>query len=274
DRYGGKAAPREKPFFRRRREDPRGLAHPLWHGVGAAVASGSTGPFLTDETARGQTPAGAKDAAVTFRPGDGTPMLVMGLNNATHKGQEIVFFASCGTGCLAPPAKVIHDKFGVVEGLMATARAATATQKTVDGPSQKDWRGAAQKTIPPATGAAKAVGKVTPALCGKLAGMAFRVPTPDVSVVDPTARLERPAACEQFRAAIKAAPEGELKGILGRTENEVVPTDMDGVALTSVFGVKAGISLNGRFVKLVSWCGGETRYFHKVLDLFAYISAH
>jgi glyceraldehyde 3-phosphate dehydrogenase len=199
----------------------------------------------------------------------------MGVNHASYAGQDIVSNASCTTNCLAPLAKVINDKFGIVEALMTTVHATTATQKTVDGPSHKDWRGgrgAAQNIIPSSTGAAKAVGKVIPALNGKLTGMAFRVPTPNVSVVDLTARLEKPATYKEICAAIKAASEGELKGVLGYTEDDVVSTDFNGEKLTSVFDAKAGIALSDTFVKLVSWYDNETGYSNKVLDLIAHIS--
>ncbi|RNF03279.1 glyceraldehyde 3-phosphate dehydrogenase, cytosolic [Trypanosoma conorhini] len=248
-----------------------------WNEVGAEVVVEATGIFLTDETARKHIQAGAKRVVMTGPPKDDTPMFVMGVNNKTYKGQEIVSNASCTTNCLAPLAKIVHENFGIVEGLMTTVHAVTATQKTVDAPSHKDWRGgrgASQNIIPSSTGAAKAVGKVIPALNGKLTGMAFRVPTPNVSVVDLTVRLEKPATYAQICAAVKAAAEGELKGIVGYTEDEVVSTDMNGVPLTSVFDVKAGISLNDHFVKLVSWYDNETGYSHKVLDLVAYVVAH
>ncbi|PWV10282.1 putative glyceraldehyde 3-phosphate dehydrogenase, cytosolic [Trypanosoma cruzi] len=280
-RYGGMVEVREGALVvngkKVRVTSERDPANLKWNEVGAVVVVESTGLFLTDETARKHIQAGAKKVVMTGPPKDDTPMFVMGVNNTMYKGQEIVSNASCTTNCLAPLAKIIHEKFGIAEGLMTTVHATTATQKTVDGPSQKDWRGgrgAAQNIIPSATGAPKAAGKVIPALNGRLTGMAFRVPTPNVSVVDLTARLERPATYEQICAAIKAASEGELKGILGYTEDEVVSTDMNGVALTSVFAVKAGISLNDRFVKLASWYGNETGYSHKVLDLVTYISAH
>jgi glyceraldehyde 3-phosphate dehydrogenase len=203
-------------------------------------------------------------------------MFVMGVNHKEYAGQEIVSNASCTTNCLAPLAKVINDNFGIVEALMTTVHATTATQKTVDGPSHKDWRGgrgASQNIIPSSTGAAKAVGKVIPALNGKLTGMAFRVPTPNVSVVDLTARLEKPASYKEICAAIKAASlDGELKGVLGYTEEDVVSTDFNGEKLTSVFDAKAGIALNDNFVKLVSWYDNETGYSNKVLDLISHIS--
>ncbi|KAH9582031.1 Glyceraldehyde 3-phosphate dehydrogenase [Trypanosoma melophagium] len=248
-----------------------------WADVGAEIIVESTGLFLTEELAKKHIQAGAKKVVMTGPPKDDTPMFVMGVNNTTYKGQTIVSNASCTTNCLAPLAKVIHDNFGIVEGLMTTVHATTATQKTVDGPSHKDWRGgrgAAQNIIPSSTGAAKAVGKVIPALNGKLTGMAFRVPTPNVSVVDLTARLEKPATYAQISQAIKKASEGELKGIMGYTEDEIVSTDINGVTLTSVFDAKAGISLNDHFVKLIAWYDNETGYSHKVLDLISYISTH
>jgi glyceraldehyde 3-phosphate dehydrogenase len=202
-------------------------------------------------------------------------MFVMGVNNAAYKGEEIVSNASCTTNCLAPLAKVINDKFGIIEGLMTTVHATTATQKTVDGPSAKDWRGgraAAGNIIPSSTGAAKAVGKVIPSLNGKLTGMAFRVPTLDVSVVDLTCRIEKAATYAEICAAIKEAAEGELKGILGYTEDEVVSTDFIGEARTSVFDAKAGISLNANFVKLVSWYDNEWGYSNKVVELIQHMA--
>ncbi|RNM07917.1 glyceraldehyde-3-phosphate dehydrogenase [Dickeya undicola] len=252
--------------------DPANLK---WNEVGVDVVAEATGIFLTDETARKHIQAGAKKVVLTGPSKDDTPMFVMGVNHTAYAGQEIVSNASCTTNCLAPLAKVINDKFGIVEALMTTVHATTATQKTVDGPSHKDWRGgrgAAQNIIPSSTGAAKAVGKVIPALNGKLTGMAFRVPTPNVSVVDLTARLEKPATYKEICAAIKAASEGELKGVLGYTEDDVVSTDFNGEKLTSVFDAKAGIALSDTFVKLVSWYDNETGYSNKVLDLIAHIS--
>ncbi|WP_042870413.1 glyceraldehyde-3-phosphate dehydrogenase [Dickeya poaceiphila] len=253
-------------------KDPANLK---WNKVGVDVVAEATGIFLTDETARKHIQAGAKKVVLTGPSKDDTPMFVMGVNHASYAGQDIVSNASCTTNCLAPLAKVINDKFGIVEALMTTVHATTATQKTVDGPSHKDWRGgrgAAQNIIPSSTGAAKAVGKVIPALNGKLTGMAFRVPTPNVSVVDLTARLEKPASYKEICAAIKAASEGELKGVLGYTEDDVVSTDFNGEKLTSVFDAKAGIALSDTFVKLVSWYDNETGYSNKVLDLIAHIS--
>lgn len=230
---------------------------------------------LTDETARKHITAGAKKVVMTGPSKDNTPMFVKGANFDKYAGQDIVSNASCTTNCLAPLAKVINDNFGIIEGLMTTVHATTATQKTVDGPSHKDWRGgrgASQNIIPSSTGAAKAVGKVLPELNGKLTGMAFRVPTPNVSVVDLTVRLEKAATYEQIKAAVKAAAEGEMKGVLGYTEDDVVSTDFNGEVCTSVFDAKAGIALNDNFVKLVSWYDNETGYSNKVLDLIAHIS--
>ncbi|WP_168195836.1 glyceraldehyde-3-phosphate dehydrogenase [Nissabacter sp. SGAir0207] len=253
-------------------KDPANLK---WNEVNVDVVAEATGIFLTDETARKHITAGAKKVVLTGPSKDNTPMFVMGVNHKAYEGQDIVSNASCTTNCLAPLAKVINDNFGIVEALMTTVHATTATQKTVDGPSHKDWRGgrgASQNIIPSSTGAAKAVGKVIPELNGKLTGMAFRVPTTNVSVVDLTARLEKPATYAQICEAIKSAAEGELKGVLGYTEDEVVSTDFNGEKLTSVFDAKAGIALNDNFVKLVSWYDNETGYSNKVLDLIAHIS--
>ncbi|KDN10247.1 MAG: glyceraldehyde-3-phosphate dehydrogenase [Gilliamella sp.] len=252
--------------------DPANLK---WNEVGVDVVAEATGLFLTDETARKHIQAGAKKVVLTGPSKDSTPMFVIGVNDKDYAGQDIVSNASCTTNCLAPLAKVINDNFGIVEALMTTVHATTATQKTVDGPSHKDWRGgrgAAQNIIPSSTGAAKAVGKVIPELNGKLTGMAFRVPTPDVSVVDLTARLEKPAKYEDICKAIKAAAEGPMKGVLGYTEDDVVSTDFLGEVCTSVFDAKAGIQLSDNFVKLVSWYDNEVGYSNKVLDLIAVIS--
>ena len=252
--------------------DPANLK---WDEVGVDVVAEATGIFLTDETARKHITAGAKKVVLTGPSKDNTPMFVRGANFDAYAGQDIVSNASCTTNCLAPLAKVINDNFGIIEGLMTTVHATTATQKTVDGPSHKDWRGgrgASQNIIPSSTGAAKAVGKVLPELNGKLTGMAFRVPTPNVSVVDLTVRLEKAATYEQIKAAVKAAAEGEMKGVLGYTEDDVVSTDFNGEVCTSVFDAKAGIALNDNFVKLVSWYDNETGYSNKVLDLIAHIS--
>ncbi|MGL9723050.1 glyceraldehyde-3-phosphate dehydrogenase [Sodalis sp. (in: enterobacteria)] len=253
-------------------KDPANLK---WGKVGVDVVAEATGIFLTDETARKHITAGAKKVVLTGPSKDNTPMFVMGVNHKAYDGQDIVSNASCTTNCLAPLAKVINDNFGIVEALMTTVHATTATQKTVDGPSHKDWRGgrgASQNIIPSSTGAAKAVGKVIPELNGKLTGMSFRVPTPNVSVVDLTARLEKPASYEDICAAIKKAAEGELKGVMGYTDEDVVSTDFNGEKLTSVFDAKAGIALNDKFVKLVAWYDNETGYSNKVLDLISHIA--
>ena len=245
-----------------------------WGAIGVDVAVEATGLFLTDETARKHITAGAKKVVLTGPSKDSTPMFVRGVNFDAYKGQDIVSNASCTTNCLAPLAKVINDKFGIKDGLMTTVHATTATQKTVDGPSAKDWRGgrgASQNIIPSSTGAAKAVGKVIPALNGKLTGMAFRVPTPNVSVVDLTVNLEKPATYAEICAELKRASESEMKGVLGYTEDAVVSTDFNGCSLTSVFDAAAGIALTDTFVKLVSWYDNETGYSHKVLDLVAHV---
>ena len=246
-----------------------------WNEVGAEYVVESTGLFLTKEKAEAHLKAGAKRVVMSAPSKDDTPMFVMGVNHKTYAGQTIVSNASCTTNCLAPLAKVMHDKFGIVEGLMTTVHATTATQKTVDGPSMKDWRGgraAAGNIIPSSTGAAKAVGKVIPELNGKLTGMSFRVPTLDVSVVDLTCRLEKAATYEEIKAAMKEASENELKGILGYTEEDVVSSDFLGDARTSIFDAKAGIALNSNFVKLVSWYDNEWGYSNKVLELIAHMA--
>lgn len=251
--------------------DPANLK---WDEIGVNIAVEATGLFLTDETARKHITAGAKKVVLTGPSKDATPMFVNGVNFDTYAGQNIVSNASCTTNCLAPLAKVIHNKFGIKEGLMTTVHATTATQKTVDGPSAKDWRGgrgAAQNIIPSSTGAAKAVGKVLPALNGKLTGMAFRVPTTNVSVVDLTVNLEKAASYQEICAEIKRASENEMKGVLGYTEDAVVSTDFNGATETSVFDAAAGIALTDTFVKLVSWYDNETGYSHKVLDLVAHV---
>lgn len=246
-----------------------------WDAVGADVVVESTGLFLTDETARKHIEAGAKKVVMSAPSKDATPMFVMGVNQDDYAGQEIVSNASCTTNCLAPIAKVLNDKWGIKDGLMTTVHATTATQKTVDGPSAKDWRGgrgAGQNIIPSSTGAAKAVGKVIPALNGKLTGMAFRVPTPDVSVVDLTVNLEKPATYEEICAEMKSVSEGAMKGVLGYTEDQVVSNDFVGEVCTSVFDAKAGIALTDNFVKVVSWYDNEIGYSNKVLDLVAHIA--
>lgn len=251
--------------------DPANLK---WDEIGVDIAVEATGLFLTDETARKHITAGAKKVVLTGPSKDATPMFVNGVNFNEYAGQDIVSNASCTTNCLAPLAKVIHAKFGIKEGLMTTVHATTATQKTVDGPSAKDWRGgrgASQNIIPSSTGAAKAVGKVLPALNGKLTGMAFRVPTANVSVVDLTVNLEKPATYAEICAEIKRASENEMKGVLGYTEDAVVSTDFNGAVETSVFDAAAGITLTDTFVKLVSWYDNETGYSNKVLDLVAHV---
>ena len=252
--------------------DPNNLK---WDQVGAEYVLESTGFFLTDESARAHLNAGAKRVVMSAPSKDDTPIFVMGVNHRSYAGQDIVSNASCTTNCLAPMAKVLHDNFGIVNGLMTTVHATTATQKTVDGPSVKDWRGgrgAGQNIIPSSTGAAKAVGRVIPELNGKLTGMAFRVPTPDVSVVDLTVNLARPASYEQVKAAMKAASEGELAGILGYTEDDVVSNDFLGESCTSVFDAGAGIALTDTFMKLVSWYDNEWGYSCKCIDLMRHMA--
>ena len=251
--------------------DPENLH---WDEVGVHTVLESTGFFLTDALARKHLTAGAKKVVLSAPSKDDTPMFVMGVNHLTYAGQDIVSNASCTTNCLAPMAKVVHDNFGILNGLMTTVHATTATQKTVDGPSVKDWRGgrgAAQNIIPSSTGAAKAVGRVIPALNGKLTGMAFRVPTPNVSAVDLTVNLERPASYDQVKAAMKSAAEGELAGILGYTEEDVVSTDFLGESCTSIFDAGAGIALSKTFMKLVSWYDNEWGYSCKCVDLIRHI---
>ena len=246
-----------------------------WDEVGADTVLEATGFFLTDATARKHIAAGARKVVLSAPSKDDTPMFVMGVNHSSYAGQDIVSNASCTTNCLAPLAKVVHDNFGIASGLMTTVHATTATQKTVDGPSIKDWRGgrgAAQNIIPSSTGAAKAVGKVIPALNGKLTGMAFRVPTADVSVVDLTVNLERPASYEQVKAAMRAAAAGPLAGILAYTEDDVVSTDFLGESCTSIFDAGAGIALTDTFMKLVAWYDNEWGYSCKCVDLIRHIN--
>ena len=253
-------------------KDPANLK---WGDIGAEYVVESTGLFLTKEKAEAHIKAGAKRVVMSAPSKDDTPMFVMGVNHSKYtKDMTIVSNASCTTNCLAPIAKVINDAWGIEEGLMTTVHAVTATQKTVDGPSHKDWRGgrgAGQNIIPSSTGAAKAVGKVIPELNGKLTGMAFRVPTPDVSVVDLTVRLKKPAKYDEIKAAMKKASEGELKGVLAYTEDEVVSTDFTGESCTSIFDAKAGIALSDTFVKVVSWYDNEMGYSHKVCDLMIHM---
>ncbi|MFI3292348.1 MAG: type I glyceraldehyde-3-phosphate dehydrogenase [Rikenellaceae bacterium] len=247
-----------------------------WDAVGAEYVVESTGLFLTEDKAQMHIEAGAKYVVMSAPSKDATPMFVCGVNTDTYAGQTIVSNASCTTNCLAPVAKVLNDKFGIVEGLMTTVHATTATQKTVDGPSMKDWRGgraAGGNIIPSSTGAAKAVGVVIPELKGKLTGMAFRVPTLDVSVVDLTVRLEKGASYAEIKEAIKAASENEMAGILGYTEDAVVSTDFTGDARTSIFDADAGIALNDNFVKVVSWYDNEWGYSNKVIMLIEKMKA-
>ena len=249
--------------------DPKEIG---WGEKGAEYVVESTGLFLTKEKAQGHIEAGAKYVVMSAPSKDDTPMFVCGVNENTYAGQQFVSNASCTTNCLAPIAKVLHDNFGIVEGLMTTVHSTTATQKTVDGPSMKDWRGgraAAGNIIPSSTGAAKAVGKVIPELNGKLTGISMRVPTLDVSVVDLTVNLEKPATKEAICAAMKEASETYLKGVLGYTEDAVVSSDFLGCTLTSIFDANAGVYLTPTFVKVVSWYDNEIGYSNKVLDLIA-----
>lgn len=246
-----------------------------WNEVGAEYVVESTGLFLTKEKAQGHIDAGAKYVVMSAPSKDDTPMFVCGVNEKTYAGQKFVSNASCTTNCLAPIAKVLNDKWGITDGLMTTVHSTTATQKTVDGPSMKDWRGgraASGNIIPSSTGAAKAVGKVIPELNGKLTGMSMRVPTLDVSVVDLTVNLAKPATYAEICAAMKEASEGELKGVLGYTEDAVVSSDFLGDTRTSIFDAKAGIALTDTFVKVVSWYDNEIGYSNKVLDLIAHMA--
>ena len=252
--------------------DPANLK---WNEVGAEVVVESTGLFLTDEKARKHIEAGAKKVVMSAPSKDSTPMFVYGVNDKTYAGQDIISNASCTTNCLAPLSKVLNDNFGIVRGLMTTVHAATATQKTVDGPSKKDWRGGRgilENIIPSSTGAAKAVGKVLPALNGKLTGMSLRVPTSDVSFVDLTCELAKPVAYEDICAAMKKASEGELKGVLGYTDESVVSTDFRTDPRTSIFDAKAGIQLDPTFVKVCAWYDNEWGYSNKVLEMIKVIT--
>ena len=253
-------------------KDPANLK---WKEIGAEYVVESTGLFLTKETAQKHIDAGARVVVMSAPSKDDTPMFVMGVNHKTYNGENIISNASCTTNCLAPITKVLHDNFGLIEGLMTTVHATTATQKTVDGPSAKDWRGgraAAGNIIPSSTGAAKAVTKVIPELKGKLTGMSFRVPTLDVSVVDLTCRLEKATTYDEIKAVMKKASENELKGILGYTEEAVVSSDFIGDPRTSIFDAGAGIMLNPNFVKVVSWYDNEMGYSHKILEMIVYIN--
>ena len=241
-----------------------------WNEVGVEVVVESTGLFLTKETCQKHITAGARKVIMSAPSKDDTPMFVYGVNDATYEGQAIVSNASCTTNCLAPVAKVLNDTFGIKRGLMTTVHAATATQKTVDGPSNKDWRGGRgilENIIPSSTGAAKAVGKVIPELNTKLTGMAFRVPTSDVSVVDLTVELDKDASYEEICDAMKKASEGPMKGILGYTDQKVVSTDFRGESCTSIFDAEAGMALDGSFIKVVSWYDNEWGYSSKILEM-------
>ncbi len=246
-----------------------------WNEVGADIVIDSTGIFLTKEGAEKHITAGAKKVIMSAPSKDDTPMFVFGVNDSTYAGQTIISAASCTTNCLAPVAKVLNDNFGIKRGLMTTVHAATATQKTVDSPSNKDWRGGRgilENIIPSSTGAAKAVGVVIPALNKKLTGMAFRVPTSDVSVVDLTVELNNETTYAAICAAMKAASEGAMKGVLGYTEEKVVSTDFRGESCTSVFDAEAGMALDGTFVKVVSWYDNEWGYSNKCLELVRVVS--
>ena len=264
---GGNIVVNGKTIRLTQERDPANLK---WDEVKVDVVIESTGLFLTKEAAQKHLDAGAKKVILSAPSKDDTPMFVYGVNHKTYKGEAIVSNASCTTNCLAPVAKVLNDKWGIKRGLMTTVHAATATQKTVDGPSNKDWRGGRgilENIIPSSTGAAKAVGVVIPELNKKLTGMSFRVPTSDVSVVDLTVELEKPATYAEICAEMKAQSEGALKGILGYTEDKVVATDFRGDARTSIFDAEAGIALDPTFVKLVSWYDNEWGYSNKVLEL-------
>ncbi|MGN0195022.1 MAG: type I glyceraldehyde-3-phosphate dehydrogenase [Candidatus Cryptobacteroides sp.] len=253
-------------------KDPANIT---WGALDADVVVESTGFFLTEELASAHLKAGAKKVIMSAPSKDATPMFVYGVNHTTYAGQKIISNASCTTNCLAPISKVLHENFGIKRGLMTTVHAATATQKTVDGPSKKDWRGGRgilENIIPSSTGAAKAVGKVLPELNGKLTGMSMRVPTSDVSVVDLTVELEKPTTYDEICAAMKKASEGELKGILGYTDEAVVSTDFRNDPHTSIFDVKAGIQLDPTFVKVVSWYDNEWGYSNKVCEMARVIS--
>ena len=254
--------------------DPRQLR---WGDVGADYVLESTGFFLTDDTARQHLEAGAQRVVMSAPSKDNTPMFVMGVNHNDYAGEDIVSNASCTTNCLAPLAKVVNDHYGIVSGLMTTVHATTATQKPVDSPSLKDWRGgrgAGQSIIPSSTGAARAVGRVIPELNGKLTGMAFRVPTPDVSVVDLTVNLARPTSYEEIKTTMKEASQNGLSGILGYTEDPIVSNDLLGESCTSVFDAGAGMALNDQFMKLVAWYDNEWAYSCKCIDLMQHMAKH
>ncbi|BEI83958.1 hypothetical protein CcaverHIS002_0405620 [Cutaneotrichosporon cavernicola] len=268
----GKLVVNGKPISVFGERDPSAIP---WGKAGADYVVESTGVFTTTDKASAHLKGGAKKVIISAPSAD-APMFVCGVNLEAYKPEyQVISNASCTTNCLAPLAKVINDNFGIVEGLMTTVHATTATQKTVDGPSHKDWRGgrgAAANIIPSSTGAAKAVGKVIPSLNGKLTGMSFRIPTSNVSVVDLVVRLDKGASYDQIKDVIKKASEGELKGILGYTEDEVVSTDFLGSTESSIFDAKAGIPLNDKFVKLISWYDNEYGYSRRVCDLIAYIA--
>ena len=253
--------------------DPAALK---WDAVGADIVVEATGLFLTQETAGKHLAAGAKKVVMSAPSKDDTPMFVYGVNDKSYKGEAVISNASCTTNCLAPVAKVLNDKWGIKRGLMTTVHATTATQKTVDGPSNKDWRGGRgilENIIPSSTGAAKAVGVVIPALNKKLTGMSFRVPTSDVSVIDLTVELTREASYAEICAEMKAQSQGAMKGVLGYTEDKVVSTDFRGESMTSVFDADAGIALDGTFVKVVAWYDNEWGYSNKVLEMVRVIAA-
>jgi glyceraldehyde 3-phosphate dehydrogenase len=254
-------------------KDPANLK---WDEVGAEIIVESTGIFLTEETANAHIKAGAKKVIMSAPSKDATPMFVYGVNHKSYAGQAIISNASCTTNCLAPLAKVLNDNFGIKRGLMTTVHAATATQKTVDGPSKKDWRGGRgilENIIPSSTGAAKAVGKVLPELNGKLTGMSMRIPSSDVSIVDLTVELNKEASYDEICKAMKDASEGELKGILGYTDEAVVSTDFRGDSRTSIFDAKGGIALDKTFIKVLAWYDNEWGYSNKVLDMVRVMAA-
>lgn len=260
-----------KHIFVTSTREPEGLK---WGEAGADYIIESTGHYLTSEKAEAHLHAGAKRVVISAPAKDDTPLFVMGVNHQTYDGSAIVSSASCTTNCLAPLTKIIHEKFGVIEGLMTTVHSITASQRTVDGHSKKDWRGGRASSgniIPSSTGAAKAVSKIIPELAGKLTGMSFRVPTLDVSVIDVTYRLAKATTYEEIKTAVKEASENELKGIVGYTEDEVVSSDFLGDPRTCIFDAKAGIALNDNFVKLIAWYDNEWGYSNKMLDLVAYM---
>lgn len=256
------------------KKDPKNL---YWRNFNVDVVTESTGMFLTEEKANGHIVAGARKVVLTAPSKDDTPMFVMGVNNHLYNGEKIISNASCTTNCLAPLAKVINDNFGIIEGIMTTVHATTATQKTVDSPMHNDWRsgrGAYQNIIPSSTGATRALGKVIKELDGKLTGISFRVPIPNVSVVDFTVRLEKSASYKNICDVIKHAAYGNLKGIIGYTDEKVVSSDFNGEKLISIFDAQASIVLNSHFAKLISWYDNETGYSDKVIDLSVYITKH